>query len=317
MLLVEGMDKIITLLKGLIDVRSLAAITLPGIISAGALAYLLRPTLPDDFIPDFVINKVYVPQDKPNPYPGNEVPNPDDINTKLNACRNFDMANIRPGDADQAKKEYMRNCLPPNEPVCTHQWDKEGLKQLPLEKTANTSFAERRENRTKNQLTLEKAKQKVAFCANVEQNWQGIESVQNEMLKNDITFFQKELSSAQDNLLAQQKANGIFIERYRADVSRAQNEINLRRDRLIYNEQSSNNRKARLGELKRIDDLISARMGDPGRLRPLQPFDEYLAALVNHVVALALLAIALGVILDPLSQSITTACFDAIFKRGF
>jgi hypothetical protein len=312
------MDKIITLLQGLFNLTKLASITLPGIISAGALAYLLRPTLPEDFIPNFVPNTNYLPNSsKPNPYKGDEVANPVDINTKLNACRNFDMAKIRPAEVERAKKEYMRNCLPPTEPACTQKWDNEGMNHLPLKKTANTSFAERRENKTKNQATLEKAKQTVAYCINAEQNWQGIESVQNEMLKNDITFFQKELSAAQDNLLAQQKANGIFIEKYRSDVSRAQNEINLRRERLIYNEQSSNNRKASLGDLKRIDDLISARLSDPGRLRPLQPFDYYLSALVNHVVALSLLAIALGVILDPLSQGITTACFDAIFKRGF
>jgi hypothetical protein len=69
-------------------------------------------------------------------------------------------------------------------------------------------------------------------------------------------------------------------------------------------------------ELTRTQQVIKARLADPGRLRPRLGFDAFMTGLVNHVVAFILLSLASAIIVTATDRAVFGAFFEDLFD-GF
>lgn len=174
-----------------------------------------------------------------------------------------------------------------------------------------------RSTQVDNQLLLDRQKDKIAQCIEIETSRKGFEKTQNDYLALDIVDLQKLLTAALDTYSNYEKSDNPLAARFKAKAKAHQDEIQDKRKLILKNEQSMRNRDLYLAELARYDKIISDRLADPGRLRPRKTFDDLLASFVNHVVALVLLAIALGVVLTPLNQFASAGFFDHVFPEGY
>jgi len=168
-----------------------------------------------------------------------------------------------------------------------------------------------------NQLRLDREKDEIARCVELENNRKGFEKTQNDHLALDIADIQKLLSSALETYGKYEKVDNPLASRFQEKVDTLQRKLSKKRSLFLRNEQSIRDRDLYLAELARYDKIISDRLTDPGRLRPRKTFDDMLAALVNHLVAFILLAITLGVVLTPLSQAASAGFFDQLFPEGY
>jgi hypothetical protein len=284
------MDKIISLLQSLFSLNKLASVTVPGVLTAAALAFLLRPTPPIDIIPSF----------KENLGLGESL---QDCQTAINGI---------PFPASAADRKFYRLCQAPAEPACTPD-----AEPILLTDTFGTAFNLRRAINRSNQKKLEEQKQTIAKCLETEKAWQGIEKAKIDTASADITVLQAQLTAAQQNLIDQQKVNSTLTGQYRGVFNHVLEEITGKRSDVIFYQQSANYRQKNMDELTRVDGIITSRLGEPGRLRPPKAFDDYISGLVNHVVGFVLLALALGIVVNPLCQAVTTSSYDILFKDGF
>jgi len=174
-----------------------------------------------------------------------------------------------------------------------------------------------RSTQVDNQLLLDRQKDKIAQCIEIETSRKGFEKTQNDYLALDIADLEKPLTAALDTYSNYEKSDNPLAARFKAKAKAHQDEIQDKRKLILKNEQSMRNRDLYLAELARYDKIISDRLADPGRLRPRKTFDDLLASFVNHVVAFVLLAIALGVVLTPLNQFASAGSFDLVFPEGY
>ena len=285
------MDKIISLLQSLFSLNKLASVTVPGVLTAAALAFLLRPTPPIDLIPSFKDDS--------------------GLSNNLRECQKAINSTTFPFSA--AERESYRACQVPK-PACSRNSEQPNI---PLTDTFGTAFNLRRAIDRDNQRILEEQKQTIAHCLETEKAWQGIEKMEIDMVNADITVLQAQLTAAQQNLIEQQKANSTLVGAYRRVLQDVLENIAAKRSEIIFYQQSANYRQKNMDELTRVDGIITARLGEPGRLRPPKAFDDYISGLVNHIVGFVLLALALGMIVSPISQAVTTSSYDILFKDGF
>ena len=284
------MDKVISLLSSLFSLPKMASVTLPGVFAAAALAYLLRPTPPRDEVLVFDIDPV--------------------VQSEFEGCSKVIKDTTFP--PTQNDRAAFAKCQPPAKPAC-----KKADNPKTLEDTFSLAFHGRRKADRDNQKILEDQKQKLAQCMITEKSWQGVEKLKVDMANADIATLQARFTAAQQNLLDQLKTNSTLADNYRRELNRVQTEMDQKRADAIFYQQGANYRQSNLDELNRADAIISTRLAEPGRLRPAKVFDEYISGLVNHVVGFILLAIALGLVVNPISQAVTTSCFDTLFPEGF
>jgi hypothetical protein len=170
------------------------------------------------------------------------------------------------------------------------------------------------------QKILDQEQQAIAECIEKETSLKGLEKTENDYWTQDIADLQKLSTAALETYSNYEKTNNPLAGQFRAKWEYHLEEIEAKRKSILQNEQRMRDRDRYLAELARYDKTISERLADPGRLRPRKTFEDVLAALVNHVVAFILLAIALGVILTPLNQTASAGFFDRLFrpqKGGF
>jgi hypothetical protein len=297
------MDKIISLLQSLFSLNKVASVTVPGVLTAAALAFLLRPTPPIDEVPFYKPTEVIL---------DNKSTKLETILDKCRAAINSTHFSLSAADRGNYDPRAYQECQPPAEAACTASPE-----PIPLTDTFGTAFNLRRAINRSNQEKLEKQKQVIAGCMETEKAWQGIEKIKTDMANADITALQAQLTAAQQNLLDQQKANSTLRGRYSDVLNRVLDKIAGKRAEVIFYQESANYRQKNMDELTRADGIITARLGESGRLRPPKAFDDYISGLVNHVVGFVLLALALGIVVNPICQAVTTSAYDILFKDGF
>jgi hypothetical protein len=187
----------------------------------------------------------------------------------------------------------------------------------PLPPFKDWEWETNRSTAIQNQRSLDKAKDDIADCIEIETSRKGYEKTQNDHLALDIADLEKLLAAALDMYSNYEKSDNPLAARFHAKVELHKKEIKEKRESILRNEQSIRNRDLHLAKLGRYDKIISDRLADPDRLRPRKTFDDLLALLVNHVVAFVLLAIALGVVLTPLNQFASAFFFDWAFPEGY
>lgn len=282
------MDKVLALLQSLFSLNKVASVSVPGVLTAAGLAMILWPSRPLDEIPSVTFVSPAASQaSQSNPVaPTNQATQPTRI-------PHPNRANIFTIPADRACEVTMK-------PLRTPQ-----------------SVEDARSVAIEDQFLLDREKDKVQRCAEIENSRLGSEKLQNEHLALDIADLQKLLNTALDTYSSYEKTDNPLAARFRDKVTDLQDEILADRNLILKNEQTTRNRGQYLAELGRYDQIISARLSDPDRLRPRKTFDDAMAALVNHVVGFILLALALGVILTPLTQAASGAFFDELFPEGY
>jgi hypothetical protein len=282
------MDKVLALLQSLLSLNKVASVSVPGVLTAAGLAMILWPSRPLDEIPTVTFVSPAASQaSQSNPVaPTNRATQPTRI-------PHPNRANIFTIPADRACEVIMKQLRTPQ------------------------SVEDARSVAIEDQFLLDREKDKVQRCVEIETSRLGSEKLQNDNLALDIADLQKLLNTALDTYSSYEKTDNPIAARFRDKVTDLQDEILADRNLILKNEQTIRNRGQYLAELGRFDQIISARLSDPDRLRPRKTFDDAMAALVNHVVGFILLALALGVILTPLTQAASGAFFDELFPEGY
>lgn len=260
------MDKLIALLNSFFSLPKIAAVSVPGILAAAAVAILLYPPVPKDIVPHvhFLIG---------------ENPSPNDL-------------------ADQQKNGGA---------ACS-------ITYTQLNQTPASSMEALRDRAIRNQLELDTQQSNLAKCIELETGMKGKEASENSQWSADIEVLKKDQADIQTAYQGYEKSNNPLRDQYRKKYDEADTRIKIVRDKILRNEQMIRARDLRLAKLARESNVIADRLKDPGRLRPRQAFDDFITGLANHMIALALLAIAVGVLMNPINRAILGPFYDFLFE---
>jgi hypothetical protein len=180
---------------------------------------------------------------------------------------------------------------------------------------ARTSLKEIRSEAVQNQFLLDSVQAQMANCIELETSMKGDEVTENKQNEADIEVLKKDQSDIQTAYQAYEKANSPLRFEYRTKYDKATAAIKDIRNKVLHNEQVIRERDRRLAELTRESNIIADRLKDPGRLRPRQAFDDVIAGLGNHVVALSLFAVAVGLLLNPINRALLSPLYDSLFEQ--
>jgi hypothetical protein len=165
------------------------------------------------------------------------------------------------------------------------------------------------------QKVLDTEQSHLAMCIELENSMKGGEVSQNSQLNADIEVYKKDQADIQTAYEGYEKSNNPLRDLYWEKYEEANFRIENKRKTILSNEQMIRERDRRLAELARESNVIADRLKDPGRLRPRQAFDEFITTLANHAIGLALLAIAVGVLLNPINRGIITPFYDLLIEE--
>lgn len=342
------MNQIITLLQNLFSLTKVASVTLPGLLAAGGLALILWPAIPVDLIPLATVgpvqelaafNKVK-PTEAEGTSLGPDVACPGEKllgrhNAFDQACqvRLVAMTEILDSIKEEDKKEEEES----NKKDEQSDKEKEGqqsgkegqqskaggfisaeLKDIRpqlMDIQERDTYPQSRKQQIQQQLILDFENQKFSECINLETSLKGREAAENQQLTADLDIEEKQRSSAQDNYLTYLKSNNrLLFTRYKTEMDNFQGCITLKRYSVLWNERDIQERDRQMTELTRDQGIITARLADPGRLRPRLGFDDFVTGLVNHVVAFILLSLAAAIIVTALDR---TVFFGGLFEDLF
>jgi hypothetical protein len=167
----------------------------------------------------------------------------------------------------------------------------------------------------KNQAILESRQRDLQSCSELETSQVGKEEARNANLKTDIAVLEKEQTAVQDAYVSYQKSNSPLAANYRDKLNNVDGRIDAKRREILQNEQSIRDKNKLIQENGRYLKMVTDRLADPGRLRPQKNFDEFLSSLADHAVALILLALVIGYLLDPFNRAIYGALYDGVFRH--
>jgi hypothetical protein len=184
-----------------------------------------------------------------------------------------------------------------------------------LSEPTRLDAAEIKEIAVKNQSILEASQRDLQKCNELMSSLLGREETLNANLKSQIEFKQKEQASVQETFINYQKSNNPLLEIYRSKLATVNREIDSLRASILQNEQGIRDRNRRIQENVRYQKMVTERLADPGRLRPQKSFDEFLSGLSDHTLALVLLSIAIGYVLDPFNRAVYGAFYDSIGRN--
>jgi hypothetical protein len=164
------------------------------------------------------------------------------------------------------------------------------------------------------QFVLDKTKDQLTRCSEMETALQGQEQADNAELTTDIANLDKQRSDLQDAYTASLKTNDrVISENFRRKLSAILELSDEYRARSGVNLASINERTRRLDEIKVEQANVAALLVAPGSLRAVQGFDMFIQGLVNHVIAFILLSIALSLILVAFDRTVVGNLFEDVF----
>ena len=319
------MGQIIDLLTNLFKLTKVAAVTLPGLAAAGALA-LLFWLPPVDVIP--IAEQTFLTPPPKVPYQiQQELPCPAVPGVDRRDCRPPNTQDLTGMPACEVKQFFLsdvNDCY-----HCTREDAQRILVDSPDGKMLHAAGLD--ENRllpqqdgdkapeyidnasARQQFVLDFEKHAFAQCAEVENSWRGVEEQANALLTADAANLDKQRSDVQDAYVTDLKTNNPGTEKLRGELQRILNAIESTREKILRNSSSIKERERRSAELKLDVGIITDRLTDPGRLRPRKTFDDYLSGLVNHVVGFILLSLALSLVVTAIDR----ATFDSIYEVLF
>jgi len=180
-----------------------------------------------------------------------------------------------------------------------------GKERLDLSVRKQTAF--------KNQEVLDGAQREMGECIRLELSHVGEEGNEIDKLKYQIGIEEKERDALQLQYLGYQKTGSSLTGQFQKKFEIAQGKIAADQNQIIIEQQDLRERQAHIDLENDFLKEINARLADPGRIRPALNFDDYLAALGNHALAIGVLAVGVGLVLDPINLAVSGAIFDGPF----
>lgn len=276
------MDQIISLLTSLLNLTKLASVSIPGLLTALALALLAWPPPPLDVIPVVTPNKT-------------EQVSGD---THGAAC-DISLAQLSSVPEWLGAHQEVTNIDFPGGPASLNS--RRGPASLVIGQSA-----------VADQLVLEEQKVLIAGCMEIETSLKRAAKAEQDQLSTDLAAREKERTAAEENYIA---SKAKFPNYSRRGIDEAEEQIQPIRTKILSKDDSLRFRQRNIDALTRYASIISERLADPGRLRPRKSFDEYLAALTNRVIAFILLSIALGVVLTPVTRAFSGLFYDRFSEK--
>lgn len=176
----------------------------------------------------------------------------------------------------------------------------------------NWSPAEAKTIAFQNQEILDNARRDMEECITLESSHVGEESNDIENLKYQIGVKEKERDSLQAQYLAYRKSGSPLENKYGAEFDTAEKLIEGDQRQVVEKQADLRKRQAHIDLENQFLKEISARVNDPGRIRPSQSFDDFLTGLSNHVLGFAILAVVAGLVLDPITAAVFGGLFDGV-----
>src|SRR5882672_4206474 len=270
------MDQLIALLTNLLNLTKVAAVTLPGLLLAGALTVLFWPPALIDLIP------VAFPHNEKGSRPATQGgPEP---KSKSIACdvklvplsRAWELGILSDNDdgsqvaafASSQGPDLNQGLNPKGEPPNSPRL----FAQINLGREEPTSPS------VKYQLLLDAEQIRLSECIAAETALKGREKTENDQLAQELAI--------------------------RGKGQRYSGQIDETRTHILNNEQAIRDQDRDLASLERHLRLIDSRLADPGRLRPRLDFNAFVALQTAHVIGFILLSIALGLIIVPIRDAL-------------
>src|SRR5580704_13921233 len=259
---------------------NLKNVTLPGVFAALAFALLLWPPHSYDRIPtvkdnhpDIAQLQLFAREFK------------DDSKKSLGAYRNHSTAAC---DVHEGAETYTFLTIP-------------------------SGFSDRAVVAIKNQLILEDIDRTLFKCVEDEQALQGIE----DQLTTNVNALIVTRTSERDGINALYQKYILSLSPMRFEfqekLEKKESEIADLQAHLLNFQRIQRERARRVLQLNRLESEVKLRLGDAGRLRPVQKFDDILSGLSTHVVGFLTLVFAWGLLVDPVNRAV----FSFVYDNGF
>jgi hypothetical protein len=188
-------------------------------------------------------------------------------------------------------------------------------KEGPLTESGQSSILNQRDTARDNQRLLDTLQSQLAKCIEQENSMRGAEVTENSQLNADIEVRKNDQNDIQKVYQGYERSNSPLRDEYWKKYQAADARIRGVREKILKNEQRIRERDRRLAALTRESNVVAERLKDPGRLRPRRAFDEVLTALANHAFALAVLALIIGFLFNPINRAIIGIFYDFIFRQ--
>jgi acyl-CoA thioesterase len=256
--------------------NQIKSVTLPGVVIAGAFALLVWPPAPKD--------RVVVPEDQ---FAG--------LGSKVSRPIHW------PPEGDDPLNLFALE----GKPACDVQTSQE--------LSHSSTVAGMKVDAVNNQVLLEKAHSAFQKCFEEETSLDGLEDVAIANL-DDLITKQTAIRTAFYTQY-QQYATTLspLAEGFMNKVKEQDAEIQKLQAAELNYKNVKKDRARRMAELTRLDQVVLARLAEPGRLRPRQNFDDILSGLSNHVVGLLTLVLAWSLLIDPVNRAIFSYAYDSNF----
>jgi hypothetical protein len=177
----------------------------------------------------------------------------------------------------------------------------------------NLSSDVRKQTAFENQEVLDGAYREMQECIRLESSHVGEEGNEIDKLNYEIGIEEKERDALQAQFLGYQKSGSNLAGDYSRKFGTAQAKIVDDKNQIIVNQQDLRERQAHIDLESDFSKEINLRLMDTGRIRPALSFDDYFSGLGSHLLAIALLALSVGLVLDPVNTAIFGAIFDGFF----
>ena len=324
------MDQIITLLTNLFNLTKVAAVTLPGLLTAGGLALILWPPTPIDVIPVVVAvsrtPETVLPYNLPNatsPVVNHRIQQTATASTfpspYVAACRVEHWTPDSDDDTRQLREELNASSQVTDEIPYDAAWAQEQFDQLTRveEQVNHLWIPQTRRRRILEQFALDLAAHNLAICIDTEKSWQGQEQREIQQWTSDLDHLETQRSAAQDNLIAYRKSNnGTLAAHYEELMATLQDRIDTLRNSIRGQNRDVQERARRISELSAEQSAVGERLTDPGRLRPRVGFDLFVTGLVSHIVGFILLSLAAAIVVTAIDRAVFGALWEDLFD-GF
>jgi hypothetical protein len=314
------MDTILSNLGTLLN--NVKNLTLPGLIAALGFAILLWPPQPIDVVTDARLNPAF------NPWPtaradlislANREFGPV-CETRFGSGPNNEL--VSPGKSDSQSGEAAAKT------------DTSGTDTLKSDKSAQAnqsvskpsppagrervlrhpeSLPERKPFAVANQFDLERIARQLQDCSDKEKALSGVEDSLIADINAEIEVRKKERDDLQTAYIGYERTNNPLKAEFQNKLASKEHDIALKQRDIREQQQLKRERDRRSTELTRLSKEVSDRLAEPGRLRPLQKFDDFLNSLSSHVIAFLALALGWSLLFEPINRAVFGFAYESSF----
>jgi hypothetical protein len=177
------------------------------------------------------------------------------------------------------------------------------------------SFEESKSVALANQFNLERIARTLSECSEKEKALSGFEDSEIVAGNAEIDVLRKERDGIQDIYLGYEKTANPLAGIFKGRLKAAEDKIRDKQADVRKLEQLKRERDRRIGELDRLNKDVVARLAEPGRLRPKEKFDDFLASLSNHIIAFLALALGWSILFEPINRALFGLVYDSAFRH--